>query len=137
MPLVGLASAMSHDDDPSADLMSVRELMRLESVQAIEQATASAAGHSKAVAAWPEPDRGAQQTDLRLVAVYGFGSRLLAQVDIGGEHYLFEQGRARPTGRHSKNTDYILESISKACIRLRREETTHDLCLHPDFRASQ
>lgn len=128
---------MPHDDQISSEQISVRELMRLESAQAITQARMGGADPTQTSSAWPQQGSGAQDTELILIAIYGSGTRLLAQVNIGGDHYLFEQGRAHASGRHSKETEYVLDSISKSCVRLLHGETRHTLCLHPDLRTPQ
>ncbi|TEA77343.1 hypothetical protein [Allopusillimonas ginsengisoli] len=116
------------------DQLSVRELMRREAIQAGAAsttgfATIQGASHSEVARVVST-----QTSGPRLVAIYGTGHRLVAQVDIDGNHYLYMQGQPQAMGRRNPEVAYVLEGISKSCVRLMNAETPHTLCLHPDFR---
>ncbi len=123
----------SHQDSAD-DQMLVRELMHLEAVQARERARATLHHAEDAASAEVSQAGIAPRTGPSLVAIYGTGNRRVAQVDIGGHHYLYVQGHPQAMGRRNPEVGYLLESISKSCVRLQKEQELLTLCLHPDFR---
>src|SRR5690606_30358631 len=132
VPVLAAASDALHEQILE-DQLSVRELMRREAIQAGASSIAGFAGMQGAGDSEVVPVISTQTSGPRLVAIYGTGHRLLAQVDIGGNHYLYMQGQPQAMGRRNPEVTYVLDSISKSCVRLLDAETPHTLCLHPDF----
>lgn len=117
------------DDDPLLDQMSVRELMRLDTALAVEQS------RSKLRKVSPSPQVGhrrggiAQSGALELVAIYGVGKKLLAEVNIGSQPHIYLRGQSLPVGAQAGAAVYVLKGISGSCVHLERQEETHTLCL--------
>lgn len=131
------------DDATEPQIQQVYELMELETARAVEHARYAAdtpgglRTHndiSKQTHANHHPDRPAQ---LRLVAIYGIGKKLAAQVVADTQPYLYRHGQALPVGIPDDSTDpqvYKLRGISNSCVVLERDQQAQTLCLHPDFR---
>lgn len=134
MPLMWAASpapAQGSDVIPETwEVESVRELMRLDMERALEQRRQSA-GRTMAtepVGAWQTP---------RLVAMYGVGRKLMAEVMVGSRPYLYVRGQAHPVG-HGKDPDvYQLRGMTGSCVQLQRAQASHSLCLHALLTAGQ
>lgn len=117
------------DDDPALDQMSVRELMRLDTALALEQS------RNKLRKAGSSPQAGhrrggiAHSGALELVAIYGVGKKLLAEVNIGAQPHIYLRGQSLPVGAQAGAAVYLLKGISGSCVHLERQEETHTLCL--------
>lgn len=134
--LTSSAQASGPDaDDLAADQMTVRELMRLDADQALAQTRARLAAQknprspvqgivSKAVHGSAAP---------RLVAIYGVGKKLLAEVLVGSQPYVYMRGQALPVGAKPGAALLMLRGITGSCVQLERQDETHTLCLHPSL----
>lgn len=119
------------ESDFIADQMSVRELMRLESAFAVKQAQARVA---KASPSGLPPETGeqlARSGRLQLVAIYGVGKKLMAEVVIDHQNHLYLRGRASAVGVKPSSSAYLLRGISGSCVQLERADEAHTLCLQP------
>jgi len=108
----------------------VRELMRLDTALAIEQAKARLRQH-KSGQAIADNSPMAQSGSLKLVAIYGVGKKLLAEVVIGQRKHVYMRGRSWAVGVKGGASDYRLLGISGSCVQLERDGEGHTLCLHP------
>jgi hypothetical protein len=130
MPALLALSARVARATPEGDAMSVRELMRLETQLALRQArqrTRAAEGKGgRAVEA------GVPGPDLELLAIYGVGSRLLAQVRHGGLTLVYMRGSALPVGFKGtpEQPVFRLTGLSGTCVELTRESVSRTLCLN-------
>lgn len=133
MPLRFAHPAPAEPRDPEGDVMSVRELMRLETGLALRQARQQArVAEGRGGEAIPVASSGA---DLELLAIYGVGSKLLAQVRHGGRTLVYLRGNVLPVGAKDAPGAPVfrLLGLSGSCIELGREEVSHTLCLSPSF----
>lgn len=155
-PVRGQLQVAAGDDAIGQATQQVYELMELETARAVERARHSAdAGsglHTQYYAAdtagglhthddlskqahakhLPERPEG-----LKLVAIYGVGKKLAAQVVAGTQSFLYRHGQALPVGIPADSADtsmYTLRGISNSCVVLERDQKAQTLCLHPDFR---
>lgn len=124
------ATAPAHEDLASQQ-MSVRELMRLDTALALEQARSrlhrQGAEHGR-----PETrSLLAQSGALRLLAIYGVGKKLLAEVMIDERTHVYMRGQAWAVGVKAGPSAYRLLGISGSCVHLERAGEEHTLCLHP------
>jgi hypothetical protein len=122
-------ASLPSGDDPALDQMSVRELMRLDTALALQQSrTKLQKGDSSSQAA----RRGgaiAHSGALELVAIYGVGKKLLAEVVIGTQPHVYMRGKALPVGASASASAYLLRGISGSCVHLERQDEAHTLCL--------
>ncbi len=65
----------------------------------------------------------------RLVALYGVGQTLMAEVQVGPRAYLYVRGQAYPAGHAGDAGVYQLRGMNGACVQLERGEDRHSLCL--------
>lgn len=115
----------------AAEQMSVRELMRLETEIALERARGRARNHSYPDSVAGRPEQG--RDGLKLVAIYGVGSKLLAQVLVGSRPQVYLHGQALPVGAKPGAQVYRLRGITGSCVQLERQGEAHTLCLHPSL----
>ncbi len=122
------AGGTADADELAAEQISVRELIRLETALALSQARRKLqeaslpgeAGH----------DASGQRTAPRLVAIYGVGKKLAAEVRIGADTHLYMNGHPLPVGqRKAGKSVYTLRALDSACVRLERESRETQLCL--------
>lgn len=127
--------ALSPDaDDLAADQMSVRELMRLDAQQALVQTRARLAGQSHPRAAQDIAIKvGPGSAAPKLVAIYGVGKKLLAEVLVGSQPHVYMRGQALPVGAKPGAAVPVLRGITGSCVQLERQDETHTLCLHPSL----
>ena len=116
-----------------ADQMSVRELMRLDTALALRQLRGGLQGAGKPDNMPPVSHSG----KLKLLALYGVGKRLVAEVMVGGERHVYLRDRALPVGVKPHPSTYLLRGISGSCVQLEREGEAHTLCLQPTLGAAQ
>ncbi len=135
MPSVSQATATSVSDTES-DTMAVRELMRLDTelaLRATQSRLDKAANDTSAVVAITGAKRGA----LKLVAIYGVGKNLMAEVLVGSQPYVYMRGQALPVGAKPGHSAYQLAGISGSCVYLKQQDDEHTLCLHPSLRVAR
>ncbi|WP_066454494.1 hypothetical protein [Castellaniella caeni] len=65
----------------------------------------------------------------RLVALYGVGQALMAEVQVGQRAYLYVRGQAYPAGHAGDRGVYQLRGMNGACVQLERGDDRHSLCL--------
>lgn len=122
--------------DPQAlaqDLTTLHELMQLESRQLLAASRARARQQ-------PAPGQSEQTPSLtvpvddevRLMAVYGVGQAMFAQLQIAGQAWVFMRGRPWPIGHDAPVGDYRLHALSARCAVLRQGETLSRHCLYPE-----
>lgn len=107
------------------EVQSVHELMQQDLREALRAAAASSASAAGG------PAGGAVRPVLapRLVALYGVGSALMAEVQVAGRAYLYVRGQAWPAGHVGDQGVYQLRGMNGACVQLERGEDRHSLCL--------
>lgn len=126
--LLGAVSALAQDTVDAGvaadqwEHQSVRELMQQDLRQALTQADALSRGSpaGPAVRAVLAP---------RLVALYGVGAMLMAEVQVGQQAYLYVRGQPFPAGYEGDSGVYQLRGMNGACIQLERGDDRHSLCL--------
>lgn len=121
----------SQPDDLARDQISVRELMRLDTALALSQTKDKLHSRHKATPAADSQGMPAQSGSLRLVAIYGVGNKLLAEVHIGSKPHVYVRGKALPVGVSASPAAFQLRGITGSCIQLERRDEAHTLCLHP------
>lgn len=112
--------------------LSVRELMRLDTALALSQSKSKLEGR-KPVALQESHRLLAPDEGLKLVAIYGVGKKLLAEVSVGTHPYVYMYGRALPVGLKSSAAAYRLRAMTSSCVELERNDESHRLCLHPSL----
>lgn len=65
----------------------------------------------------------------RLVALYGVGKALMAEVQVGNQAYLYIRGQTYPAGHLGDKRVYQLKAMNGACVQLEKEQDRHSLCL--------
>jgi hypothetical protein len=121
---VARASDMPPDGDPEAwEIQSVRELMRRDMQRSLERGS----GHTEPSSTTLETAGGWHAP--RLVAMYGVGRALMAEVVVGTQAYLYMRGQAHPVGYANDPLVYQLRGMEGSCIELQRAQRSHSLCL--------
>ena len=69
----------------------------------------------------------ALSTDNVLLAIYGVGQSLTAEVLLDAELHVFKNRRLQPI--LGRSTKYILERIAPPCVHLKKSENREILCL--------
>lgn len=104
---------------------SVRQLMQQDLQDALGDAAKSAQGRSDA-----RPMASVQAVLApRLVALYGVGGVLMAEIQVGQQAYLYVRGQPFPAGYAGDAGVYQLRGMNGACVQLERGEDRHSLCL--------
>ena len=111
------------DADTRWETQSVRELMQQDLQAALQSAPERAAAQA-ASGAGVRPVLAP-----RLVALYGVGQALMAEVQVGHQAYLYVRGQAWPAGHVGDRGVYQLRGMNGACVQLERGEDRHSLCL--------
>jgi len=135
----------AHDEEPpSHDLKSlqnvkqtlsstqqtVRELMRLENLQALEEHRARQSTRRPAMSLSVKAGDSASVHGLQLHGIYGVGNRMYAEVRSGSQVWRFKKGRAAPVGYPDDRIEAIrLVDVSGTCVHLMRQEKPEVLCL--------
>lgn len=122
------AYAIPQLDTLGTEQVSVRELMRLDTEQALKLAREQS-GVMAASADGILRVSHAMSGEPRLTAIYGVGKRLMAEVTMGDNRYLYRRGQALPVGVAPGADVYILHKISSSCIELEHSGDVHQLCL--------
>lgn len=73
----------------------------------------------------------------RLVALYGVGKALMAEVQVGSQAYLYVRGQPYPAGFNGDKRVYQLKAMNGACIQLEKDMDKHSLCLRMLLGANQ
>jgi len=117
------ALSLAHAQEPSV----VEELLELDTQAALLAARRSVVGPLSS----PGPAVALASENL-LLAIYGVGQSLTAEVLLGSEPYVFKSRRAQPTS--GRSMEYTLERIQPPCVYLKKEGRPEVLCLgqvHP------
>lgn len=127
--LMGLSFAYAADPLPAPDpetweVQSVRELMQRD----IERSLAEARRRTEPAGGMVEVAGGRQAP--RLVAMYGVGRTLMAEVLVGPRAFLYMRGQAHPVGFANDQAVYQLRGMNGSCIQLQKAQVSHSLCLH-------
>jgi hypothetical protein len=140
--LLWLAPCVVHghvagDDGGMSLQMSVRELMRLDADLALKHLRARMHKENPDGEAVEAAAGQAGNGALRLVAIYGVGRKLLAEVMIGVRPHVFLRGKALAVGAKAGPSEYMLRGISGTCVHLERQQESHTLCLQPGLWAAK
>ncbi|WP_323017055.1 hypothetical protein [Castellaniella sp.] len=106
----------------SWETQSVRELMQQDLREALRAGPSASSGRVADHQARP-------LLAPRLVALYGVGQALMAEVQVGQRAYLYVRGQAFPAGYAQDPGVYQLRGMNGACVQLERGEDRHSLCL--------
>ncbi|MDY0308512.1 MAG: hypothetical protein RBR29_01790 [Castellaniella sp.] len=120
------ASPAFEDPQTRWETQSVRELMQQDLRDALQVPPGGAARRADA-------DSGMNGVrpvlEPRLVALYGVGRALMAEVQVGRRAYLYVRGQAWPAGHAGDRGVYQLRGMNGACVQLERGDDRHSLCL--------
>ena len=130
-----MAAAAPDHNDIAEQQMSVRELMRLDTALALEKARAQLRQQQSGHAAPGAGNQFMPEGSLKLLAIYGVGKRLLAEVMVGEQTHLYIRGRAWAVGSKAGASAYRLQGLSESCVQLARGDEAHTLCLHSGLRS--
>lgn len=140
--LFGLCCAMSVQAAPRVDRLtddqvSVRELMQLDTRQALTLARARFSELNPAMPEEPGRIARSMSAEPRLSAIYGVGRHLMAEVLLDQTLFLYRRGQALPVGVAPGDNVYMLKSITTSCVELQKPDALHHLCLRPRQWAGQ
>jgi hypothetical protein len=131
-------SQVTADTALTQELMSVRALMRMEMALALARTRQQSAHSNKNT----EPHRDVASrlelpvSELRLTAIYGTGSKLVAEVQAGTRTLTYINGKSWPVGVTSGKTAYRLISMKGRCLTLARKEQSERVCMEIDSRGA-
>lgn len=123
-----LAATAWAQSDENWETLSVRELMQQDLRRALDEAARpdlTGPGGGSRPASGPVRPLLAP----RLVALYGVGRALMAEVQVGRDSYLYVRGQAYPAGHTGDPSVYQLRGMNGACVQLERGDDRHSLCL--------
>lgn len=91
----------------------------------------SSPAQGPARASVPGPS-GRDADSVDVLAIYGVGRALHADVSVNGAVWRYRQGRHWPLGVAGQNGEprYALIAIDLPCVRLRRQDDVRTVCLH-------
>ncbi|MGB3740906.1 MAG: hypothetical protein WA968_02455 [Castellaniella sp.] len=120
----GADAPVSSTPEESWETLSVRELLQQDLQEVLRTSTqdpgVATLGTKPSVRPVMAP---------RLVALYGVGRALMAEVQVGQRAYLYVRGQPFPAGHTGDSGVYQLRGMNGACIQLERGEDRHSLCL--------
>jgi len=105
---------------------TIDELLRLDSQAALVAARKNIFGVVAAPDAGHDPALSAAQSN-QVLAIYGLGKTLTAEVLLESEPHVFKSSRAKPVWGHLQQ--YTLERIAPPCVYLKKIEQSEILCL--------
>ena len=114
------------------DQMSVRELMRLDTQHALQQARERRTGRER-IGKAPASVNTARNDEPHLAAIYGVGKHLFAEVVVDNVTYRYRQGQPLPTGAEPGDDVPMLQKISVSCVDLKDAQRSHHLCIKPAY----
>lgn len=120
----GADAPVSSTPEESWETQSVRELLQ----QDLQDARQASAPNSGVAISGGKPSVRPVMAP-RLVALYGVGRALMAEVQVGQRAYLYVRGQPFPAGHTGDSGVYQLRGMNGACIQLERGEDRHSLCL--------
>lgn len=112
-----------------AQLVSVRELLQLDTAEALRRARDQAPERSVSTTAGA-PSVAAAPV-LSLLAIYGVGHRLLAEVRLGNDRLVYLKGQSLPVGANRSLPEHVprLVAIDGTCVRMTHQAREHTVCL--------
>ena len=120
------AGRASEVDELASDQISVRELMRLETALALKRHRTDA-GSRPSGATEPRHEALGELASTKLLAIYGVGRKLMAEVQVGGQTLLFVRGRPEAVGPGRKHAMRLVD-ISGRCVELTMQGRRQSLC---------
>lgn len=123
--------AVPRIDGLSADQMSVYELMRLDTEQALMLVRSRTVSSGTPDAHSTQRSRRSMTGEPLLKAIYGVGNQLMAEVVVDDITYFYRHGQALPTGVAPGDDVLLLQKISARCVDLGNADRSHHLCLRP------
>ena len=135
----------SAETDPAAAVQpwaegdTVRELLRADAQaaraappprQAADWLGPRAGGAPRASGGPADAPHGSGAADrVDVVAIYGVGKALHADISVNGRVSRYRAGRAAPLASASPGDSYVLQAIDVPCVRLRKSGEPHTACL--------
>ena len=121
--------ALANDvDDLAADQISVRELMRLETAEALKRLRAQNNPSGSTPTAYRlDSQTNGKPTEAALVAIYGVGRKLMAQVLVDGQTLLFMRGRPEAVGPGKAHAMRLVD-ITERCVEIALGDQRESLC---------
>lgn len=112
-----------------AQLVSVRELLQLDTAEALRRARDQAPERS--VATRVGVPSMAEAPALSLLAIYGVGHRLLAEIRLGNDRLVYLKGQPLPVGANRSLPEHVprLVAIDGTCVRMTHQAREHTVCL--------
>ena len=105
---------------------TIDELLKLDAQAALVAARKNIFGVTPGATLEQQSAHGATQSN-QVLAIYGLGKTLTAEVVLDAEPHIFKSTRLQPVwGQPSK---YTLERIAPPCVYLKKDEKTEILCL--------
>jgi len=124
--LVSLNGASVLAQDGTAHQSTVDELLRLDSQAALLAARKNIFGVTQSVLPSPGTDAHPAESN-QVIAIYGTGRILTAEVLLESEPHVFKNSRTRPVWGPS--LQYRLERIVPPCVYLKKTGKPHVICL--------
>ena len=122
--LVTGSAALARDNTPHQS--TVDELLQLDSQAALLAAKKNIFGVTQQLQAGSGTAVGRSDGN-QVLAIYGVGKMLTAEVLLESEPYVFRHSRTRPLWGSS--LQYRLERISPPCVHLKKAGQAHVICL--------
>lgn len=119
------------NEELASQQMAVRELMQLDTRLALERTRDRLQDSDLSQAGAAAASALRHNGGPRLVAIYGVGKRLIAEVVIGAQTHVFVHGQATPVGMKAGASAYRLAGVSGTCVQLESKDDAHTLCLPP------
>lgn len=140
MPAHGAESGAAPTQQPAwPESDTVLDLLRAEARATAVQRLGRAQDWLAPPAAQPQaraaaPYGAAEQDRVDLLAIYGVGRSLHADVAVNGAVWRYRQGRHWPLGATGQAGEprYALVAIDLPCVRLRREDAVRTACMHAE-----
>lgn len=117
--LICVGQARANIELDPIDKQTVKQLMRLESERLLQSATVEKTSQSKEVT----------EVAPHLVAMYGVGKRVVAEVLFNGRSYVYLRGQTWPVGDQVGKNQLRLLSMTSRCVHLAYQQQEHELCV--------
>ncbi|RIY40548.1 hypothetical protein [Neopusillimonas maritima] len=116
------------------ELVSVRALMRMEMALALAHARQQSARleQTRKMPGGRESRLELPHSKVRMTALYGTGSKLVAEVQAGTRTLTYINGKALPVGVTSGATVYRLVGMKGRCLTLVRKGKSQRVCMDTD-----
>lgn len=120
-------AGVSEMDELARDQISVRELMRLETAQALQRLRAERQTRAGLAEQRTISTVGSSLSEAQLVGIYGVGRKLMAEVRVGERTLLFMRGRLQAVGPEKNHAVRLLD-ITDRCVELQWDGQRQSLC---------